>query len=209
MKKILIVVDYQFDFVDPHGALPVLHAIDISKNIQKRIDSGDYSDIIYTFDTHTKSEYDGSEEQKLFPNIHCEYGTDGWKLCLIKPQNKLLFDTVVNASDKPYSSISFSNMGTANEHFFTKNVFDIWAGNANYPKWFEKNFPKDEYEVDVVGVATNYCVKMNIMGMVERGYKINIISDAVKGIQKFPDGSIDESFEQNNTTMREAGVTFK
>ena len=49
---------------------------------------------------------------------------------------------------------------------------------------------------------------MNVMGMIERGYKVNIISDCVEGIKNFPDGSVDASYDSNKQTMIDSNVTF-
>lgn len=202
MKKILIVVDYQNDFVNPNGALPVPNAVTIADNIQSRIDSDEYSARIFTFDTHTKAQYFGSEEQQIFPDIHCEFETDGWNFYNIKPRFSQ-WNEYVESRKEPFGMYS-----AGDEYFFTKDVFNIWDGNSEYPKWFEDKFPKDEYEIDIVGVATNYCVFMNVMGMVERGYKINVIEDCVEGIKAFPDGSEDESFQKNITVMKNRNVNF-
>jgi nicotinamidase/pyrazinamidase len=204
MNKILIVVDYQNDFVNPNGALPVPNADTIYQNIQNRIDSDEYDKVIYTFDTHTTEQYNGSEEQAIFPGIHCEFGTDGWNLYKIKPRNNDFFQSIVNSSKE-----AFTRLCNGDECFFTKDVFDIWQGNDIYPEWFTTEIEPDKYEIDVVGVAQNYCCFLNIMGMVERGYKVNLIQDCTMGIKVFPDGTIDESFENNNKTMKDAGVTFK
>jgi len=204
-KKVLMVVDFTNDFVcELTGALTVPGASKIWQNIQNLIDSGNYDRIVYTFDTHTPDEYNGSDEQKIFPGIHCEFGTAGWFFYKIKPQNNRAFGEFVQKLDKPFEMVTFGN-----EAFFTKNVFDIWAGNKSFPEWFTNEFPVDETEVDVVGVATNYCVFMNVDGLVKRGYKVNVVSDAVEGIKAFPDGSVDPSFEANVQTMVDAGVTFK
>lgn len=202
-KKVLVVVDYQFDFVDPAGALPVPNADKLSLTIQSKINSGDYEKVIYTFDTHTASEYFGSDEQKIFPNIHCEFKTVGWNLFNIQPQNANIFNNVVAELQNPFTML---NLG--NEYFFTKDVFDVWQGNDVYDGWFQKEFPADEYEIDVVGVATNYCVFMNVMGLVKNGYKINVIENAVAGIESFPDGSVDPSYEQNIEIMKNNNVSF-
>jgi len=194
MKKILIVVDYQHDFASPDGLLSVPDADKLSQNIQKRIDS-DYDAVIYTFDTHTKEQYQGSEEEKLFPGIHCEFGTKGWKLFEIQPKTNK-FDTELDNFSEPFSMVALEN-----EYFFTKDVFDIWSGNEIYPRWFEATFPADDVEIDVVGVATEFCVQMNILGLVERGYKVNLIQDAVTGIT--PDGVADamKTFEEKGVEI--------
>jgi nicotinamide-nucleotide amidase len=212
IKKILIVVDYQKDFASSKGALSVPQGDIISKNIQNRIDSGDYESIIYTFDTHTKSDYEKSKEKNVFGfPIHCEYKTKGWELFNIKPICSTSFEKEIENYDKPFEILEFSNNINGkqiNEFFFTKNVFSIWEGNDSYPQWFENNFSKDEYEIEVVGLATNYCVFMNVIGMVNKGYKVSIIEDCVKGITHNIDGYIDESYEKNITVMKNKGVNF-
>ena len=204
MKKILIVVDYQSDFASPTGALSVPQGDVISNNIQDRIDSNDYNSVIYTFDTHTKSDYEKSDEKNVFGfPIHCEFQTTGWELFNIKPKNNTKFNEIVTKMDKPFEMISIEN-----EFFFTKDVFSIWEGNDTYPEWFERTFSKDEYEVEIVGLATNYCVSMNVMGMTDRGYKVSVIEDSVKGITNTPTGDIDESYNKNITVMKNRGVKF-
>jgi len=204
MKKILIVVDYTNDFVEPNGALPVPCANKIAQNIQKQIDSKEYIAKIFTFDTHEPDTYKDSAEKNVFGfPIHSVFGTKGWNFYKIKPTSNDKFQKTISKMKKPFEMISFDN-----EFFFTKDVFNIWEGNNTYPQWFEKNFSKDEYEVDVVGVATNYCVFMNVMGMVKRGYKVNIIENSVAGITNQPNGDIDESYTKNIQIMKDNGINF-
>ncbi len=79
MKKCLIVVDYQKDFID--GALGFPKALEIRNVIQTKIrkyhESGD--DVIFTLDTHHE-DYLATEEGKNLPVIHCVKGTQGHKL---------------------------------------------------------------------------------------------------------------------------------
>ncbi|MEE1317883.1 MAG: isochorismatase family protein, partial [Ruminococcus sp.] len=75
MKKILVVVDMQNDFVD--GALGTKEAQNIVKNVAEKIKS--YDDIFVTYDTHSENYMQTSEGKKL-PVAHCIKGTDGWKL---------------------------------------------------------------------------------------------------------------------------------
>ena len=75
MKKILVVVDMQNDFVD--GALGTKEAQNIVKNVAEKIKS--YDDIFVTYDTHFENYTETAEGRKL-PVPHCIKGTDGWKL---------------------------------------------------------------------------------------------------------------------------------
>ena len=79
MKKILIVVDVQNDFVD--GSLGSKQAEAIIPKVKDRIDvyrkRGDI--IIFTRDTHEKNYLETQEGQNL-PVEHCITGTDGWNI---------------------------------------------------------------------------------------------------------------------------------
>ena len=79
MKKLLIVVDYQKDFVD--GALGFPGAEKLAAPIQERIEAyrkaGD--EVVFTFDTHPENYMDTQEGKKL-PVPHCIEGTEGWAL---------------------------------------------------------------------------------------------------------------------------------
>ncbi len=79
MKRCLIVVDYQNDFVD--GALGFKEAIEIKNTIISKIKdyrrNGD--DIIFTMDTHNE-DYLQTEEGKNLPIIHCVKGTHGHEI---------------------------------------------------------------------------------------------------------------------------------
>ena len=76
MKKLLIVVDMQKDFVD--GALGSQEAVAIVENVVKKIDEFD-GDIIVTYDTHQEN-YMETQEGKNLPVVHCVKDTDGWEL---------------------------------------------------------------------------------------------------------------------------------
>lgn len=76
MKKILIVVDMQKDFVD--GALGTKEAVAIVDNVVKKIKAFD-GDIIATYDTHNENYMDTQEGKKL-PVPHCIKNTEGFEL---------------------------------------------------------------------------------------------------------------------------------
>ncbi len=79
MKRLLVVVDYQNDFVD--GALGFEGAELLDERIAQKIDEyREAGDIIYfTFDTHHRNYLETQEGQKL-PVTHCIEGTDGHDL---------------------------------------------------------------------------------------------------------------------------------
>lgn len=79
MKKCLIVVDYQNDFVS--GSLGFPKAVELEDKIVEKIRAyraaGDA--VVFTFDTHTR-EYLLTQEGRKLPVPHCIYGTEGHKL---------------------------------------------------------------------------------------------------------------------------------
>ena len=77
MKKLLIVVDMQKDFVD--GALGSKEAVAIVDNVVKKIEEF-AGDIIVTYDTHPEN-YMETQEGKNLPVPHCIKDTEGWQIC--------------------------------------------------------------------------------------------------------------------------------
>ena len=76
MKKVLVVVDMQKDFVD--GALGTAEAVGIVDNVVRKIENF-CGDIIVTMDTHHEN-YMETREGKYLPVPHCIQETAGWML---------------------------------------------------------------------------------------------------------------------------------
>lgn len=80
MKKVLVVVDYQNDFVD--GALGFEGAEKLDDGISEIMTEyakDEDGEVICTFDTHDSNYLDTQEGRKL-PIPHCSKDTDGWQL---------------------------------------------------------------------------------------------------------------------------------
>ena len=79
MKKLLIVIDYQNDFVD--GSLGFKKAKDIEEKIVKKIKEyqKNNDEVIFTLDTHYDNYMDTKEGENL-PIPHCIKGTKGHEL---------------------------------------------------------------------------------------------------------------------------------
>lgn len=114
MKKCLIVVDYQNDFVA--GSLGFPKAAELEQNIAIKImeyrKNGD--EIMFTFDTHTDN-YLNTQEGKNLPVGHCLKGTSG----------HALYGSVANLiidSDKRFYKDSFGS--DEMYQFLRNNEFD-------------------------------------------------------------------------------------
>ena len=102
MKKCLIVVDFQNDFID--GALGFKGAESITKAIVKKIKQykKEKMDVIYTLDTH-KDNYLDTEEGKNLPVIHCVEGTKGHRISDD-------VENLIEEEDKQFVKYSFSSL---------------------------------------------------------------------------------------------------
>lgn len=95
-KRVLVVVDYQVDFVDGgvFGRIEPAIAIEdaICAKIEEYRSRGDI--IIYTMDTHPADDYAATREASVNPP-HCDPATEGWQLYgkvrdLLNPDNAIL-----------------------------------------------------------------------------------------------------------------------
>ena len=77
MRKILIVIDMQNDFID--AALGTKEAVAIVDAVKKKIWTYPARDIIATMDTHGEN-YMETQEGKYLPVPHCMKGTKGWEI---------------------------------------------------------------------------------------------------------------------------------
>ena len=121
MKRCLIVVDFQNDFVTGSLGFPKAEAITecIAGKIREYRRSGD--DILFTFDTHHE-DYLSTQEGKNLPIVHCVKGTEGHLLhpeieALRQPEDvcfeKLTFgssDLMDHMREHQYSSIELCGL---------------------------------------------------------------------------------------------------
>ncbi len=75
MKKLLVVIDMQRDFVS--GALGTKEAEAIVPRVKELVEGAE--EVVYTADTHGEN-YLKTREGKLLPVPHCIKGTAGWEI---------------------------------------------------------------------------------------------------------------------------------
>lgn len=79
MKKLLVVIDMQNDFVT--GTLGTKEACNIAGKVRDKIQScmelG--HEVVFTRDTHDET-YSDTQEGRILPVGHCMKGSDGWEL---------------------------------------------------------------------------------------------------------------------------------
>ena len=148
MKKILIVVDMQKDFVD--GALGTPEAVAIVDNVVNKINSFE-GNIIVTYDTHFE-DYMDTREGKNLPVPHCIKETDGWKLNA-KVQDALFGKEYIELEKPTFGSI------------LLPEIIDDLAG-------------EEEFEIELIGLCTDICVVSNAMVLKAHYPEVSIKVDA-------------------------------
>lgn len=133
MKKILVVVDMQKDFVD--GALGSAEAVAIVPKVAEKIKCFD-GDIFVTFDTHFENYMDTAEGKKL-PVPHCIKGTDGWL-----PDNAVA-EALEGKAYTPVEKITF--------------------GSVELPELIKEKAGDEEFSVELIGLCTDICVVSNAL----------------------------------------------
>ena len=133
MKRFLVVVDMQKDFVD--GALGSVDAVAIVPGVVEKIKSFD-GEIFITLDTHFDN-YPETAEGKKLPVLHCIKGTDGWQL------------------DKNVASALADREYTAVE----KPTF----GSLELPRLIEAASDGDDFSIEIIGLCTDICVVSNAL----------------------------------------------
>ena len=133
MKKFLIVVDMQKDFID--GALGTKEAVSIVDNVAEKIKNFE-GEIIVTYDTHFEN-YMQTNEGKSLPVPHCIKGTNGWEL------DAKIIDTLKN---KKYTTLE-------------KPTF----GSVKLPEIITAKSNGVGFEIELVGLCTDICVVSNAL----------------------------------------------
>lgn len=77
MKKVLIAIDMQNDFIS--GSLGSADAEAIVPNVIREIENESYGAVYATMDTHSEN-YADTLEGRLLPVAHCIKGTEGWQI---------------------------------------------------------------------------------------------------------------------------------
>lgn len=134
MKKVLVVVDMQNDFVD--GALGSEQAVSIVPKVAKKIREFDGDELFVTYDTHYEN-YSQTLEGKKLPVPHCINGTHGHDL---------------NGEIKK-----------ALENKSFKEVIKEGFGSFSVTKSLKESYPHEEMEFEIVGLCTDVCVVSNAL----------------------------------------------
>ncbi len=135
MKKLLLIIDYQNDFVADDGILSAGgNAQAIENNIIKRIRSfrrGNH-DVLCTLDTHSAEHWSKVHPESQVLPLHCEEETTGWEL---------------------YGQLAQMNLETVTKSAYMLDQADI--------DWMVRQYDV----IELAGVTTDIYVLQNAIGL--------------------------------------------
>lgn len=194
--KALLLIDIQNDFL-PGGALAVVdgdQVVPVANRLMK-----EFPLVVATQDWHPSdhrsfaSQHPGRQvgdivdldgvEQVLWPD-HCVQGSHGAQFA--------------------------SGLNTDGVHFVIQKGTDVYIDS--YSGFFDNdhrmstglaNLLHDQgvKEVQLVGLATDYCVKFTALDAVSQGFKTSVVLDGIRGVELTP-GECDKAIQE----MRSVGV---
>lgn len=203
MKRILIDVDTQFDFVDPNGALYVEAEAGVREAIGSALaaaaDEG--VPILGSVDSHAWDAWEFAENGGPFP-AHCVKGRAGWLRVHDATPSRTRFvpmqvadecvrnlvgelragDGVREQDARALADEALSGVGI----FFEKEVYSLFSNPAAervIAALVEGMGGKDQVVFDVLGYCTGgYCVDAAVKGLLERGYQVRVLGGATAAI---------------------------
>jgi nicotinamidase/pyrazinamidase len=192
MTRALIVVDVQNDFCEG-GSLAVTGGAQVAHDVSgllklwsgKAEDAPDWSHVVATKDHHIDpgGHWASRGEEPDFVNswpVHCKVGTDGEAF---HP----------NLDPQPFDAIFLKG-----EYEAAYSGFDGKDGaGTGLADWLRA---KGVTEVDVCGIATDYCVRATALDAVENGFDVRLLPGLCAGVAP---ASTQTALEE----MRAAGVT--
>ncbi|MGL3605151.1 bifunctional nicotinamidase/pyrazinamidase [Rhizobium sp. G187] len=198
MTKALLLIDIQNGFC-PGGNLPVAEGADIVPIANSLMNSGHYDLVVASQDWHPanhgsfasqhpgKAPFDMGElsgqPQVMWPD-HCVQGTPDAE-----------FHPELNVSAIEYVQRKGENPAVDSYSAFRDNDRSALTGLAAYLR------DRNVTELDIMGLATDYCVQFSALDAVDMlpGVKIRLIADGCRGID--PKG-VDDAL----SAMHAAGV---
>ena len=146
MKKYLIVIDMQKDFVN--GALGSKEAEAIVPAVLNKVNTFD-GEVIFTKDTHFE-DYMTTSEGKMLPVEHCIKGTDGWQL--IPPLEKYCTEN----NCKVYEKLTFGSVELA------QDMLTIQKAGQTCHVAVDDTAANIE-SIELIGLCTDICVVFNAL----------------------------------------------
>jgi nicotinamidase/pyrazinamidase len=186
-RRALIVVDVQNDFCEG-GSLPVAGGARVASDIgdllrhwSRRDDQAPaYSHVVATKDHHVDPGDHWSREPDFRDSwpVHCKVGTDGEAF---HP----------NLDPQPFDAVFLKG-----EHQAAYSGFEGSTGQEPLADWLRRH---DVTDVDVCGIATDYCVRATALDAAREGFSTRLVTELCAGVAE-------ETTSAAIAEMAEAGI---
>lgn len=188
-KMVFVDVDTQIDFMLPEGHLYVPGAETIIPNLARLMKFAleHRVPVVSSVDAHPR---DDPEFQQFPP--HCVKGTPGQQKI---PETLLPIRTLLLNEDQP--PIADTEFAAVQQWMLEKQKFDLFT-NVNAVRLFSRLGAE---RFVVFGVATEYCVKAAVLGLLRLGKPVTLVLDATRGIER-------ENTAQALAEVTHAGAKF-
>jgi nicotinamidase/pyrazinamidase len=209
MFKLAVIIDAQYDFMKPAGSLFVPGADAVIPTLNEylkslTLDNG-YVGVVLTADAHDPETYPESLEAMGNPETgkpgfppHCYIGTDGYKFAidvsLIPAETKkLILNKDVN------------DMWEEKNIVLNTLVLDgepaAFGGEQKRDAFFQRMFDQGIDEIELTGVAADFCVKDAIRGFVKRGFNVTLFDNLTAGVFDDIRKVVNTNFAGKNVTV--------
>ena len=167
--RVFVDVDTQYDFMSPDGRLYVGGAEKIVENLRRLSEFARLRKIpvIAAADAHTPDD----PEFERFPP-HCVHGTPGAERI---PETARPEAAVIPPKGAEDAVAQFQRAGAV---VLQKRDFPVFA-NPSADAIIDS---VGDAEFVVYGVATDYCVRADVLGLLDRGKRVTVVVDAIQPI---------------------------
>jgi nicotinamidase/pyrazinamidase len=170
MSRALIIVDVQNDFCEG-GSLAVPGGAEVARRISEHVvaHAGEYAAIVATADWHDDPGGHFSADPDFVDSwpAHCRVGTDG---ALFHPAAEPAFEHVEAIFRKGQHSAAYSGF----EGFTVEADHRVALADWLRDRAIE--------QVDVVGIATDYCVRATALDSADEGFETTVLLDLTAGV---------------------------
>lgn len=189
MGRALIIVDVQADFCEG-GSMGVEGGVAVAERISVHVRAHHeaYAAVVATADWHVDPGGHWSSEPDFGESwpVHCEVGTTGAEF---RPELDGALAHVAAVFRKGEHEAAYSGF---------EGIVEATDGDVGLAEWLRG---REVSEVEVCGIATDYCVRATALDAVREGFATTVLEDLVVGVAA-------ETTAAATQEMRAAGVDF-
>ena len=189
MCRALIIVDVQNDFCEG-GSLAVAGGTAVAEGIGEhlRAHGQDYATVVATADWHVDpgEHWSSDPDYRTSWPVHCEAGTAGSDFSPALAPALAHVQAVFRKGEREAAYSGFE--GVTEQH----------GRRSDLAGWLRE---REVREVDVVGIATDHCVRATALDAVREGFGTTVLLDLVAGVAE-------DSTAAALAELRAAGVTL-